>query len=36
MLLLPPEYILVEEPVGEIAGGDFTFFRGGPPSSGPK
>lgn len=35
MELLPPLYRLVDEPVGDITGGDFTFFRGGP-SSGPK
>lgn len=34
MLLLPPLYMLVDEAVGEITGGDLIFFRGGP-SSGP-
>lgn len=33
--LEPPLYKLVDDPVGEIAGGDLIFLRGGP-SSGPK
>jgi hypothetical protein len=35
MELLPPLYSEVDEPVGEMTGGDLTFLRGGP-SSGPE